>query len=145
MRRLGIDLSYFFTYEDEIPDGVGFSHFGPVHLLWLGVCAGLLLLFLHYYKRWGGRHFSGGTGSVPDCGAGSDRENVAVSTAASPVQHGRVFVLSSRLFQMGLAGTGSLYPVSAGNRACAFIPGLGALFILLRYRDLPSMPGLCST
>ena len=73
------------------------------------------------------RHFSGGTGSVPDCGAGSDRENVAVSTAASPVQHGRVFVLSSRLFQMGLAGTGSLYPVSAGNRACAFIPGLGAL------------------
>ena len=70
------------------------------------------------------RHFSGGTGSVPDCGAGSDRENVAVSTAASPVQHGRVFVLSSRLFQMGLAGTGSLYPVSAGNRACAFIPGL---------------------
>ena len=55
MRRLGIDLSYFFTYEDEIPDGVGFSHFGPVHLLWLGVCAGLLLLFLHYYKRWGGR------------------------------------------------------------------------------------------
>ena len=55
MRRLGIDLSYFFTYEDEIPDGVGFSHFGPVHLLWLGVCAGLLLLFLHYYKRWVGR------------------------------------------------------------------------------------------
>ena len=55
MRRLGIDLSYFFTYEDEIPDGVGFSHFGPVHLLWLGVCAGLLLLFLHSYKRWGGR------------------------------------------------------------------------------------------
>ena len=39
------------------------------------------------------RHFSGGTGSVPDCGAGSDRENVAVSTAASPVQHGRVFVI----------------------------------------------------
>lgn len=51
------------------------------------------------------RHFSGGTGSVPDCGAGSDRENVAVSTAASPVQHGRVFVLSSRLFQMDWAGT----------------------------------------
>lgn len=25
------------------------------HLLWLGVCAGLLLLFLHSYKRGGGR------------------------------------------------------------------------------------------
>ena len=73
------------------------------------------------------RHFPGGLGGVPDCGAGFDRENVAVSTAASSVQHGRLFVLSARIFQVGLAGTGSLYPVSAGNRACAFIPGLGAL------------------
>ena len=30
-------LSYFFTYETHIPDGVGFALFGPWHLLWLSV------------------------------------------------------------------------------------------------------------
>ena len=156
MRRLGIDLSYFFTYEDEIPDGVGFSHFGPVHLLWLGVCAGLLLLFLHYYKRWGGRRrlwrreesaFSGGTGSVPDCGAGSDRENVAVSTAASPVQHGRV-LCCLHAFSNGTGWDRFSIPCVCREPCLRFYSRTGCAirrFILLRYRDLPSMPGLCST
>lgn len=50
------------------------------------------------------RHFSGGTGSVPDCGAGSDRENVAVSTAASPVQHGRVLCCLHAFFKWDWLG-----------------------------------------
>lgn len=67
------------------------------------------------------RHFSGGTGSVPDCGAGSDRENVAVSTAASPVSMAG-FCAVFTPFQMGLAGTGSLYPVSAGTVLALLFP-----------------------
>lgn len=30
-------LSYFFTYETHIPDGIGFALFGPWHLLWLSI------------------------------------------------------------------------------------------------------------
>ncbi len=42
MRRLGIDLFYFFTYEDEIPDGVGFSHFLVRYIYYGWACAGAL-------------------------------------------------------------------------------------------------------
>lgn len=157
MRRLGIDLSYFFTYEDEIPDGVGFSHFGPVHLLWLGVCAGLLLLFLHYYKRWGGRRRLLAERGIGIFLVGLEVYRIAVLALIGKMSlyqlplhlcsMAGVFVLSSRLFQMGLAGTGSLYPVSPGTVLALLFPDWVRIrrFILLRYRDLPSMPGLCST
>ncbi len=49
-------LKYFFTYESEIPDGVGFGIFTLCHLLWLMVCAALTMLFLRYYKKAGQKH-----------------------------------------------------------------------------------------
>ncbi|MCD8068785.1 MAG: YwaF family protein, partial [Lachnospiraceae bacterium] len=39
---------YFFTYETDLPEGVGFSHFGPVHLLWLAVIV-LCIVFLSVF------------------------------------------------------------------------------------------------
>ena len=39
-------LQYFFTYETEIPDGIGFALFGFWHLLWLAAIALISILFL---------------------------------------------------------------------------------------------------
>ena len=42
-------MEYFFTLEEDLPAGVGFSLFGLAHILWLGVaaaiCAALCLCF----------------------------------------------------------------------------------------------------
>lgn len=45
------DLSYFFTYETHIPDGVGFPLFGAWHLLWLSAIAAACAVYLHIYKK----------------------------------------------------------------------------------------------
>ncbi|HUM82336.1 MAG TPA: YwaF family protein [Lachnospiraceae bacterium] len=43
--------AYFFAYETDIPDGVGFSLFGPAHLFWLfGLLAGIAA-FVCFYRR----------------------------------------------------------------------------------------------
>lgn len=42
---------YFFTYETEIPDGVGFSLFGSWHILWLAVIAVLCVFYLRSYAK----------------------------------------------------------------------------------------------
>ena len=45
------DLKYFFTYETEIPDGIGFGLFQPWHFLWIAVIViGIVLLLLFYRK-----------------------------------------------------------------------------------------------
>ena len=41
-------LSYFFTYETHIPDGIGFALFGPWHLLWLSV---IFAICVRYVKK----------------------------------------------------------------------------------------------
>ncbi len=74
-------------------------------------------------------------------------ENVAVSTAASPVQHGRVFVLFTP-FSNGTGWDRFSIPCVCREPCLRFYSRTGCAirrFILLRYRDLPSMPGLCST
>jgi len=43
-------LKYFFMYSDQIPDGVGFAMFGPVHFLWLIL---LSLIGFCIYRRFG--------------------------------------------------------------------------------------------
>jgi hypothetical integral membrane protein (TIGR02206 family) len=43
-------MKYFFTYEDNIPDGAGFPLYGPAHLLWLLF---LLTAGLLFYRRFG--------------------------------------------------------------------------------------------
>lgn len=45
-------VDYFFVYEDELPEGVGFSMFGPAHLLWLFFCAAFTVCFLKCYRKW---------------------------------------------------------------------------------------------
>lgn len=43
---------YFFTFESDLPDEVGFAHFSSVHLVWLGgIALGLALLSLYYAGR----------------------------------------------------------------------------------------------
>ncbi|MCD8326149.1 MAG: TIGR02206 family membrane protein [Lachnospiraceae bacterium] len=44
---------YFFTYETELPDGVGFVHFGPVHVLWLIAIAVCVVLLTKLYVNQG--------------------------------------------------------------------------------------------
>ena len=44
-------LSYFFTYETHIPDGIGFALFGPWHLLWLSVIFGICVRYVWIYKK----------------------------------------------------------------------------------------------
>lgn len=42
-------LKYFFTYETEIPDGIGFGLFQPWHLLWIIICVVFAVFFLYFY------------------------------------------------------------------------------------------------
>ncbi|MCD8131506.1 MAG: TIGR02206 family membrane protein [Lachnospiraceae bacterium] len=42
---------YFFTYETDLPEGVGFSHFGSVHLLWLAVIVLCIVLLSVFYMK----------------------------------------------------------------------------------------------
>ena len=44
-------LSYFFTYETHIPDGIGFALFGPWHLLWLLIIFGICVRYVWIYKK----------------------------------------------------------------------------------------------
>lgn len=44
-------LSYFFTYETKIPDGIGFALFGPWHMLWLLLVFGGCVGYVWLYKR----------------------------------------------------------------------------------------------
>lgn len=44
-------LSYFFTYETHIPDGIGFALFGPWHLLWLSIIFGICVRYVWIYKK----------------------------------------------------------------------------------------------
>lgn len=45
----------FFTPQERIPPGLGFSLFGPVHLLWLAGLAGGILLLCRVYRGLGPR------------------------------------------------------------------------------------------
>lgn len=46
------NLNYFFTYETEIPEGVGFGMFHSGHILWLVlIAASTIFLLLLYRKR----------------------------------------------------------------------------------------------
>lgn len=44
-------LKYFFTYETDIADGIGFEMFHLEHFLWLFICVLVTGLVLHYYSR----------------------------------------------------------------------------------------------
>ena len=44
-------LSYFFTYETKLPEGMGFSLFGPWHFLWLFLITVGCVIYLIFYKR----------------------------------------------------------------------------------------------
>ena len=47
----GSALTYFFTAQEHIPAGLGFSLFGPAHLLWLaGIAAGIAGLCVLYRR-----------------------------------------------------------------------------------------------
>ena len=36
-------MEYFLETSDTIPEGVGFSHFGPIHLTWLIIAAVMIV------------------------------------------------------------------------------------------------------
>ncbi len=40
---------YFFTYETDLPDGVGFSHFSAVHITWLVVIVICIVLLSRWF------------------------------------------------------------------------------------------------
>ncbi|MCD8353233.1 MAG: TIGR02206 family membrane protein [Clostridiales bacterium] len=42
---------YFFTYETDLPGGVGFSHFSPTHLIWLAAIAVFIVLLSKWFSR----------------------------------------------------------------------------------------------
>lgn len=42
---------YFFTYETDLPQGVGFSHFGTTHLIWLAVITLSIVFLTRYYLK----------------------------------------------------------------------------------------------
>ncbi|MCM1282421.1 MAG: YwaF family protein [Muribaculaceae bacterium] len=44
-----MELEYFFTYETEIPEGIGFAVAGKEHILWLFFLAGISLLLMRLY------------------------------------------------------------------------------------------------
>lgn len=46
------NLQYFFVYGDSLPENVGFSMFGVVHLFWLALLLAGSVLFLKKYARW---------------------------------------------------------------------------------------------
>ncbi|MCD7843063.1 MAG: TIGR02206 family membrane protein [Clostridiales bacterium] len=42
---------YFFTYETDLPDGMGFSHFSLTHLIWLATIAVCITLLSKWFSR----------------------------------------------------------------------------------------------
>lgn len=44
-------LSYFFTYETQIPEGIGFALFGPWHLLWLCFAVAATVGYVWFFKK----------------------------------------------------------------------------------------------
>lgn len=50
---IGEIMKYFFDYQSELPAGVGFSLFGPTHLLWLGILTVIGGACLYFYRRRG--------------------------------------------------------------------------------------------
>ena len=44
-------MEYFFTLEDKLPAGVGFSHFGGAHIAWLAFAAALIAALCIAYRR----------------------------------------------------------------------------------------------
>lgn len=44
-------LEYFFTYETQLPDGIGFGLFHIGHLVWLFICILLTVCFMCYYIK----------------------------------------------------------------------------------------------
>jgi len=44
-------LPYFLDTVETIPEGVGFPHFGPLHLIWLAVFAVTVVLCCRFYRR----------------------------------------------------------------------------------------------
>jgi len=72
-------MKYFFTYEDSIPAGEGFSMFGPAHLLWLAL---LLAAGIVAY-----RHFS----HLPD--VKQKKESRALAAGLVLLEAVRIFIL----------------------------------------------------
>ncbi len=48
-------MEYFWYTSDTIPKGLGYSHFGPLHLTWLCVCALITVANCIWYRRLGER------------------------------------------------------------------------------------------
>lgn len=46
-----VALQYFLDTVETIPDGVGFSRFGPVHLAWLAAFVAFALISCRFYKK----------------------------------------------------------------------------------------------
>lgn len=44
-------MGYFFVPEKFLPEGVGFSLFGPEHLIWLAALCGMTVLLVVYYRK----------------------------------------------------------------------------------------------
>ncbi|MCI1721743.1 MAG: YwaF family protein [Lachnospiraceae bacterium] len=44
-------MENFFIYETELPDGIGFSAYGPVHLSFLAGILAAIFIILHFYNR----------------------------------------------------------------------------------------------
>ena len=48
-----MDFSHFMYSSDNIPQGLGFSHFSPLHLFWLALCAALAVFCFLLYRKLG--------------------------------------------------------------------------------------------
>ncbi len=44
-------MKYFFETTDSIPEGVGFSLFSPLHLLWIGIALVCLIANVFFYRN----------------------------------------------------------------------------------------------
>ena len=44
-------MDYFFTLEEDLPDGVGFALWGGAHILWLGIAAVIAAALCAAYRR----------------------------------------------------------------------------------------------
>lgn len=46
-------MQYFWETSGTIPDGVGYSHYGMVHCIWLGVMVATIALCVFWYRKMG--------------------------------------------------------------------------------------------
>jgi hypothetical integral membrane protein (TIGR02206 family) len=46
-----VDFSHFCYSSDSIPEGLGFSHFSPLHFFWLALCAALAVFCCLLYRK----------------------------------------------------------------------------------------------